>query len=209
MSILHLDNQGRPESKRSISALSALCATGIDSQDFSQALDCEGGFPVTVVLDVSTANASLRAGFVLRLPSDTPPAINHNPSPTGLSLAGIPLDDTPATIAVAPAQTLDLQAQIPVDASEIRPIPAAEGPPGQRLERLSASWFADAGRIDKVRTAFIDGVAPLDQTSHNRWTAPSTAEWPTNNLVQFMLVLRDDRGGTGWLVRQVQLEQPP
>jgi hypothetical protein len=193
----------------SVSALSALCATGIDSQNFSQGLDCEGGFPVTVVLDVSTATASLRAGFVLRLPSATPPPINNNPSPTGLLLAGIPLGDPPATIVVAPAQTLDLQAHIPVDASELRPIPAAEGPPGLRLERLTASWFADAGRIDKARTAFIDGVAPLNQTSQNRWTAPSTAQWPTNNLIQFLLVLRDDRGGASWLVRQVQLEQPP
>jgi hypothetical protein len=193
----------------SISGLSALCATGLNSQDVSQGLDCEGGFPITVVLQVSTAAASLRAGFVLRLPSATPPPINHNPSPSGLSLAGIPLDDPPVAILVSPAQSVDLQAQIPVDASELRPIPAAEGPPGQRLERLSASWFADAGRIDKARTAFIDGVAPLDQTSHDRWTAPSAAEWPADNLVQFILVLRDDRGGAGWLVRQAILEQPP
>ncbi|HJX63451.1 MAG TPA: hypothetical protein VJ860_05800 [Polyangia bacterium] len=193
----------------SISGLSALCAAGLDSQGFSQGLDCEGGFPVTVVLDVSTATVSLRAGFVLRLPYETPPLINHNPSPAGLSLAEISLSDTPIPIVVSPKQTIDLQAQIPADAAELRPIPASEGPPGQRLERLTASWFADAGRIDKPRTAFIDGVAPLDQTSQNRWTAPSATEWPANNLVQFLLVLRDDRGGAGWLVRQVQLEQPP
>ena len=192
-----------------VAALAALCAVGLESQGFAHALDCEGGYPIMVTVDVSTASSSLRAGFVIRLPSESPPTLNQNPHPAGLSLAGIELDDPPATIVVSPSQTIDLRAQIPADASELRPIPAAEGPPGQRLERLTASWFADRGRVDTDRTVFIDGVSPLDQTSRNRWTAPDTQSWPADNRVQFMLVLRDDRGGVGWLVRQVLLERGP
>ena len=192
-----------------VAALSALCATGLESQDFAHAFDCEGGYPIMVTVDVSTASSSLRAGFVIRLPSESPPTINQNPNPAGMSLAGIELDDQPATIVVSPSQTIDWRAQIPADASELRPIPAAEGPPGQRLERLTASWFADRGRVDSDRTVFIDGVSPLDQTSRNRWTAPDAQSWPADNRVQFMLVLRDDRGGVGWLVRQVLLERGP
>lgn len=193
----------------SVEALATLCASGLEAQGFAQALDCEGGYPIVVVVDVSTASSSLRAGFVLRLPSQTPPPINHNPNPTGLSLAGIQLDSAPTAVAVSPGQTTDLLAQIPADASEMRPIPAAEGPPGERLERLTASWFADSGRIDTDRTVFIDGTSPLDQTSRNRWTAPDAQHWPASTVVEFVLVLRDDRGGANWLVRQVQLQRSP
>ena len=192
-----------------IANLAALCAAGLESQGFSQALDCEGGYPILVTLDVTTASSSLRAAVVLRLPAESPPIINHNPSPAGLSLAGFPLGEPLATVVVSPSQTIDLQALIPADVSEPRPIPAAEGPPGQRLERLTASWFADHGRIDADRTVFIDGVSPLDQTSRNRWTVPDVQHWPPDNLVKFMLVLRDDRGGAGWLVRQVLVERAP
>jgi len=192
-----------------VAALSVLCAAGLEAQGFSHALDCEGGYPIMVTVDVSTASSSLRAGFVVRLPSESPPTINQNPQLAGLSLAGIELDDQSATIVVSPSQTIDLRAQIPAGASELRAIPAAEGPPGHRLERLTASWFADRGRIDADRTVFIDGVSPLDQTSSNRWTAPDAQHWPADSRVQFMLALRDDRGGVGWLVRHVLLERAP
>jgi len=192
-----------------VAALTALCAGGLESQGYSQGIDCEGGYPIMVTVDVSTASSTLRAGFVVRLPSDSPPTINHNPQPSGLSLAGLPLDVTATTLVVAPSQTVDLQAVFPADSSEARPIPAAEGPPGQRLERLTASWFADGGRIDTDRTVFIDGTSPIDQTSRNRWTAPSAQEWPSDNVVWFMVVLRDDRGGVGWIARQVLVEKAP
>ena len=192
-----------------VESLAALCAGGLDSHGFSQSIDCEGGYPIMVTVDVTTASSTLRAGFVVRLPSESPPTVNHNPNPSGLSLAGLPLDVQPTTVVVAPSQTVDLQAVFPADSSESRPIPAAEGPPGQRLERLTASWFADCGRIDTDRTVFIDGTSPLDQTSRNRWTAPSAQEWPSDNVVRFMVVLRDDRGGVGWIVRQALVEKGP
>ena len=164
-----------------LSALAGLCATGLASPIYSQSFDCEGGFPVTIVLDVATA------------PSE----------------GGAPLVEPPVAITVAPGQTIDLHLDIPADAVEIRSIPPSEGPPGQRLERLTASWFAVSGTIDKARTSFIDGETTLDQTASNSWTSPNAADWPASGLVEFALVLRDDRGGVGWLVRQAVLEQGP
>jgi hypothetical protein len=191
------------------SALAGLCAAGLAAPTYAQSFDCDGGFPVTIVLDVATPSASLRAGFVLHLPVGDAPELNANPLPDGLALAGVPLGEPPVTIALKPEQTVDLDAVIPPSAIELRSIPASEGPPGQRLERLTASWFADAGKLDKARTSFIDGEAPLAQTSHNRWTAPKAADWPPDGVAEFAVVLRDDRGGAGWLVRHVVLEQAP
>ncbi|HEY5281510.1 MAG TPA: hypothetical protein VIM14_01855 [Polyangia bacterium] len=192
-----------------LSALAGLCATGLASLIYSQSFDCEGGFPVTIVLDVATASATLRAGFVLPLPFGDTPEVNHNPYPTGMELGGAPLVEPPVAITVAPGQTIDLHVDIPADALEIRSIPPSEGPPGQRLERLTASWFAVSGKIDKARTSFIDGETTLDQTASNSWTSPKAADWPASGLVEFAVVLRDDRGGVGWLVRQAVLEQGP
>lgn len=189
--------------------LAALCATGIASGAYAQGLDCEGGFPVTVVLDASTATATLRSGFVLRLPVGPAPELNHNPVPGAITLGGQALAEPPLAIRLAPGQTVDLGLDIPPIAAELRSIPAFEGDPGQRLERLTASWFADHGRVDTARTAFIDGETTLLETGRNRWTAPDAAAWPTSGTVQFAVVLRDDRGGAGWLSRRVLLEMGP
>jgi hypothetical protein len=114
-----------------------------------------------------------------------------------------------AGLAVSPGQKVDLQAAIPSSAAELRAIPASEGAPGQRLERLTASWFVDAGAIDSDRTSFIDGETTLAEAAQNHWTAPSAETWPSDGTVEFAVVLRDDRGGVGWLVRHLTLERLP
>lgn len=193
----------------SAAGLVALCATGVAGAAYAQGVDCEGGFPVTLVLDASTSVATLRSGFVLRLPVETPPETNGNPLPAAITLAGQVLADPPPTIRVAPGQTIDLGLDIPPAAAELRSIPAFEGDPGQRLERLTASWFADQGRVDTARTSFIDGETTLAETGRNQWTAPKATEWPASGTVWFAVVLRDDRGGAGWLSRRVLLEVGP
>jgi hypothetical protein len=193
----------------SAAGLAALCRAGLESVPLASAIDCEGGYPITVVLDASTATASLRAGFVLRLPAGDPPELNRNPIPVGLALAGVPLGDALTPLALDPEQTVELQVAVPADAAELRSIPASEGPPGQRLERLTTSWFATSGKIDKARTSFIDGVASLEQMSSNRYTAPAAEAWPADGVVEFVAVVRDDRGGQGWLARRVLLGGAP
>jgi hypothetical protein len=190
-------------------ALAVLCATGLAGPGYAQSFDCDDGFPITVALEVATATESLRAGFVVRLPVGTAPELNLNPVPLGLALAGVPLDPPPPRMVAAPGQELELRVDIPTSALELRSIPAYEGPPGQRLERLTASWFADAGSLDADRTSFIEGKTSLADASTNRWTAPEAADWPADGRVEFGVVLRDDRGGVGWLLRHAVVEQAP
>jgi hypothetical protein len=189
----------------STAGLAVLCGEGLQSPAFTGGFDCDGGYPVTVVLDASTAAGALRAGFVLRLPASAAAEINHNPAPTGLELGGLPLANAPTVVQLAPGATVDLHLDVPANTPELRAIPPSEGPAGQRLERLSTSWFASSGKIDKARTSFIDGVATLDQMASNRFTAPAAESWPAGGLVEFAAVVRDDRGGEAWLSRQVLL----
>jgi hypothetical protein len=61
-----------------------------------------------------------------------------------------------------------------------------------RREAVRVSWFANAGHFDHERT----GRAELDASSNttdNPWTAPDDSF-----DVWLWVVIRDDRGGTGW-----------
>lgn len=59
-------------------------------------------------------------------------------------------------------------------------------------EGIDVSWFATRGSFDLDRT----GAADTDTTtnSENGWTPPSQP----GQTVHLWVVLRDDRGGTGW-----------
>ncbi|WP_156338756.1 hypothetical protein [Chondromyces crocatus] len=61
----------------------------------------------------------------------------------------------------------------------------------RRREGLLVSWFATAGAFDADRTGRTGDEA--ETTTDNTWTAPDTP-----GEVRLWLVLRDDRGGTGW-----------
>jgi len=193
----------------SVDLLAGTCASGIDLPGFTQAVDCDPGFPVTVVLDAATETDALRAGFTMRLPASTPPELNANPIVTGLMLAGQPLPEDAAAITVKEGATLDWSTELSDDSIETRPIPASEGGNGQRRERLTFSWFADAGRIDQDRTVYIEGNTTIEQATRNRWTAPAAAEWPASGTAHLSVVVRDDRGGVGWLSRSISLGREP
>ena len=193
----------------STDALFALCTYGIDSPLLSRSIDCDDGYPVTVVLDVATASDSLRAGFVLRLPVGSVPEINNNPAIAGLSLGEAPLGDPLTSVRLSADQAASLTIQVTAAVAEVRSIPPAEGGPGTRLERLTASWFASSGEIEHARTSFIDGTASLEEMSQNRFTAPAIEDWPADGVTDFAVVLRDDRGGSAWITRKVILERVP
>jgi hypothetical protein len=57
-----------------------------------------------------------------------------------------------------------------------------------RVETMLVSWYAPTGTFDADRTDASDG-----DLSENRWTAP-----PQEGTVPIHVVLRDDRGGSGW-----------
>jgi hypothetical protein len=84
-----------------------------------------------------------------------------------------------------------------------------EPPPAERRETLVMTWFVTVGELvdpdgdedtfadDFVRTTFVDGSNELDDLSRNGWKLPLTA----GSSAALHLVLRDERGGTGWTTR--------
>jgi hypothetical protein len=60
-----------------------------------------------------------------------------------------------------------------------------------RREAIRVSWFASAGRFDHERTGISENEA--QNATDNPWTAPDASV-----DVWLWVVIRDDRGGTGW-----------
>jgi hypothetical protein len=185
-------------------ALARLCATGIATPAYAGAVDCDLGFPLTVTLDQTTGGQTLRAAFQVYLPIDDQAVPNANPGLEDLLAGDLPVG---AALAAAPEQAVVFTVKPAADAVEARPIPAFEGAPGTRAERLTFSWFAEAGSWDKDRTAFLDGETPLADATRNTWTAPAADAWV--GPAWFHVVARDDRGGVSWISRQVTLGGQP
>jgi hypothetical protein len=69
-----------------------------------------------------------------------------------------------------------------------------------RREAVRVSWFANAGHFDHERTGRAESDASSN-TSDNPWTAPD------DSLdVWLWVVIRDDRGGTGWSSYRLRAE---
>ena len=115
--------------------------------------------------------------------------INHNPSLVGLLVNGTEL----------PADGFGvLAAGVKV---RLEPVPASDAKEdtGQGLEALNFTFFATDGDISSLRST--------DQTSTGEpadpsidYTAPSTI-----GSVQLWVVIRDGRGGVGWITRTAQV----
>jgi hypothetical protein len=183
--------------------LAGLCAQGIASAGYANRVDCDLGFPVTVVLDVSSGAQSLRAAFSVYLPiREDDSADNHNPSILDLMVNGAAMGDV---VAAQAEQELTVTASPAPDAVENRPGFPFESGTDPRPERLTFSWFSEAGSWDKDRTSFIDGDTTLADASTNKWTPPDVRA----DAATFAVVVRDDRGGVGWLQRKPAIEVLP
>ncbi len=189
--------------------LAAVCKSGILLPGFTDAVNCDQGYPVSVLLDVATPDDALRAAFTVFLPASTDADKNVNPAALGLTLAGQPLYEAAIPVPLSADKAVDLAVELAPDAIQMRPIPPAEGGSGVRPERLTLSWFSDAGSMDQDRTVFIDGKTSIESATHNQWTPPKQGELAPGAVVRFAVVVRDDRGGVGWLTRQIRAEVTP
>lgn len=141
---------------------------------------------------------------------------NHNPAITTFDLAleleddmldtRMSLLDGAARYTIAPAKkkpTWHLIADRADDASEQK----SDG----RYEELSLAWYITAGKLAGARSVFEETACqgdgcnktPPPFTVDAKWTAPTAderiADVPADGLTEFWAIVRDDRGGIGWL----------
>jgi len=118
--------------------------------------------------------------------------LNHNPVIDSLLLSDTPIADDRST--PAPATTTQrLKPISPVSSKE----PADGG-----VEALGYSFFATAGSISSLRSTDTTATGQPADTSVD-WSTPSDPQ-----QVQLWVVVRDGRGGVGWIARSVKVTPP-
>ena len=118
--------------------------------------------------------------------------LNHNPTIDAVFLgdAGISAD---GTTAVPASTTQRLKPESPLSDKE---------PVDGGVEALGYSFFATAGSISSLRSTDTTATGQPADTSVD-WNTPSDAQ-----KVQLWVVVRDGRGGVGWIARSVTVTPP-
>jgi len=86
----------------------------------------------------------------------------------------------------------------------LKPLPApnAKEPADGGVEALGYSFFATAGSISSLRSTDTTATGQPSNTFVD-WTTPATAQ-----EARLWVVVRDGRGGVGWIARSVQVTPP-
>src|SRR5205823_9106010 len=93
----------------------------------------------------------------------------------------------------------------PADTTQrLKPVPApdAKEPADGGVEALGYSFFATAGSISALRSTDTTATGQPAETSID-WSTPSTPQ-----EAGLWVVVRDGRGGVGWISRSVRITPP-
>jgi hypothetical protein len=117
---------------------------------------------------------------------------NHNPAMAALLMGDVEVGADGTT--TAPARSTQ----------RLTPVPAAgsKEPADGGVEALGYSFFATAGSISALRSTDTTATGQASDTSID-WTTPDAAQ-----RVRLWVVVRDGRGGVGWIERTVQITLP-
>jgi len=202
----------------------AVCQGGLPGQPSEFKLDCSAGFPIQIMLTVTTATDSLTAVQTVKLRFDAQQPANTNPAIDGLqvilspdagdALTPIPeLTPEPGAPVVEPV-TLprDKETRLRVTMSEATAEVYAgfddDKNPATLTERLFLTWFVESGDTNDPRTSFFSGSTLFADMLKNRWTPAKVKDYPPDSS-RIYVVAHDNRGGVSWRAGTVNLEPTP
>jgi len=119
---------------------------------------------------------------------------NQNPGIAALWMGGAGIEIAADGSTAAPASTT--QRLTPV------PAPGSKEPADGGVETLGYSFFATAGSISSLRSTDTTATGQPADTSVD-WATPASAQ-----QARLWVVVRDGRGGVGWIARSVQVTPP-
>ena len=120
--------------------------------------------------------------------------LNHNPAIDKLLMGVLEVPIAADGTTTAPARTMQRLKPAPVEGSKE---PADGG-----VEALGYSFFATAGSISALRSTDTTATGQPADTFVD-WTTPDSAQ-----EASLWVVVRDGRGGVGWIARTVQVTPP-
>jgi hypothetical protein len=193
--------------------LEKICSTPLapQQQDSSGIPDCTYGLPISIGLTVTAKGEEVTSFKTIYLASSGEASRNHNPQIDTAYIAAesqkrdesVEMAAGTPTFAVTHGETYELFVDVPESAAEAFSL---GGQPVER-ETLALTWFVEGGDTDTTRTSFIDGKVGLDDLEHNSWDVPLVEEFDGDEAALYF-VLRDERGGVGWLSRRVRVAKP-
>jgi hypothetical protein len=193
--------------------VSALCQAPDLDERIEQA--CFAGLEASVELTVRSAEAELSAiKSVALLAGETPDAERNTNPDSDFELT---VRDRDSNVVVESGEPLRAGHRYTVvanvderNAESFTPSARPGEPPArERRETLVMTWFVTVGELadpdgdddgfgdDFARTTFVDGSNDIEDLVKNGWELPLTA----GSSAALQLVLRDERGGTGWTKR--------
>ncbi|MBT8494244.1 MAG: hypothetical protein KJO07_14405 [Deltaproteobacteria bacterium] len=195
-----------------------LLESGADLPEGADFPDCEEGYDLQIRLDTRLGDESVTGVRDLRLLLDDDDQANNNPSILGAR--AVELDDQGEEVGGDIVVDADVPAQlerdkvykffIDVPASDAEPffeVPVGGTEPVERLDDLTVAWFREGGEFDKNRTGFIDGTSEFELLLENEFTTPTAEDYEDGQLRLFWTI-RDNRGGTGFFQRTIELVEP-
>ena len=162
-----------------------------------------GGIPVIAELVLSDGagvelHAAKRIFFAPRVPPEK--VANRNPQLAELRARDAPFpEDTP--LRVAPGEEIEFLPVEPEGVREVYVVPTIDGGSRTFTENLRYSWLATAGSFKDEFTGGATDIFGNKPLLRSRWTAPNAA-----TTVTLWLVQRDERGGTFWTRRTLQVQ---
>lgn len=167
---------------------------------------CDGRFDISIRLKVEGPDGSVVTTTRLSLIYQDGLVPNQNPLITGgeMSVRGAPPFSFEDGAATSVARDVEYSVDVDISEDSIETFPDADAESGESLERLTMTWFYEAGSMDKSRSSFIDGFTDLENLGNNTYATPTTEELASDET-QLYFVLRDDRGGINWFIAQLEL----
>lgn len=178
--------------------------------DFVEAPDCDGTYEITLRLVARSEGKEVIALKKLGLVYSSEAQPNSNPAFGAVSYwpsdqpesSAVPLErGSPPTLRRDTKYMLKLD----IDESSSETVTSSTGMTSREL--LFATWFTEGGATDSQRTTFIDGEVPFENLRKNELTTPRKPDY-SPDLMKLFFVLRDNRGGVTWDVREVGLVEP-
>jgi hypothetical protein len=168
---------------------------------------CSRGLDVYVKVEIVTPTTTVTAIKEVELLIEPDAEPNTNPILEGLDVSAVGLEtelvgDELNELPAASPFALSLR-MADGSVESFQPAPTPDDPsPTARDEKPMFTWFVEAGELDFTRTGVVDGTSSVDDAIHNVWRlGASGAE------VDFVVVVRDGRGGMDWAQRRVRVSE--
>ncbi len=183
---------------------------------YSKMITCPTeGLSISIGLTVKSGGKTARAFKEIYLMLDSTSTANANPVLGEMRIGAVGTTEEnagtvpagSATVTLSFGKTYQLFVDVPESSAESYSQSTTGGFARAVTETLTVSWYVEGGTTTVTQTSFSENITAtsLETLGKNRWTLPSVGDFEPGEIRIFP-VIRDIRGGIGWLERSFFLK---